>query len=211
MKFLNIFLIPLIFYKVYSFNINFFDPAIGNWKLLYCDNQILNLEKNKCELSIFPSDNKSHKLAIKIRKYEKKLGFIIFTKIINSNAYYHSCALIDNIKNDLIVENPVQSYCSLIILTAEKSISSIGIFDFPYFALKYKSGMMPKYLIKWKIDNSLNRLYIFLDNHSYVFERKLIEIKKNNNYDNITTNAFLLTTIISFLLGKFLEKTIHLE
>jgi hypothetical protein len=209
----NILFFSLVLYKVFSFNINFFDPAIGNWKLLYCDNKLLNLEKNKCELSIFPDENISNKLGIKIRKYEN-FGFIIFTKIINSKAYYDSSTLIDkeNIKDinnfNLI---PVPSYCSLIILTAEKSISSIGIFDFPYFAIKYISGMNPKYLIKWRIDNSLNRLYIFLDSYTYVFEKKIIDIKKNNNYDNITTNTFLLTNLISFFLGKLLEKTIHIE
>lgn len=71
--------------------------------------------------------------------------------------------------------------------------------------------MNPKYLIKWRIDNSLNRLYIFLDSYTYVFEKKIIDIKKNNNYDNITTNTFLLTNLISFFLGKLLEKTIHIE
>jgi len=102
-------------------------------------------------------------------------------------------------------------FCSLVILTAEKSISSIGIFDFPYFAVKYKSGMSPKYLIKWKVDNLLNRLYLYIDEHTYVFEKDFFKSFKNNDYENITTNTFLLTNLISFLLGKLLEKTIHIE
>jgi hypothetical protein len=101
-------------------------------------------------------------------------------------------------------------YCSLVMLTAQKSISSIGIFDFPYLASDYKSGMRPKYLINWRIDNALNRLYIYLDGKTYIFERGYCGKKSGIDGDTITTNAFFITNIISFLLGKLLEKAIHL-
>jgi hypothetical protein len=216
----------LLIVNVHSFKINFFDPVIGKWNLLYCDNPVLNLEKNKCELNISPE--KIDKLCVKITKSEN-VGFIRFSKTINSNAYYSACELFDE---DNIPKSPKNSfsnrinkdlgkddsnnftlddgeYCSLVILTARKSISSIGIFEFPYFASNYKSEMRTKYLISWRVDNLLNRLYIYLDKKTYIFERSYCSSKKNNGEDSITTNAFLLTNIISFLLGKLLEKTVH--
>jgi hypothetical protein len=43
----------------YSFIIKSFDNAIGNWKLLYTDNPNIdyNIEKNKIDLSIYPTIN----------------------------------------------------------------------------------------------------------------------------------------------------------
>ena len=148
-----------------SFKINFFDPVIGKWNLLYCDNPLLNLEKNKCELFIAPYEDKIDKLSVKITKLEN-FGLIRFSKTINSNAYYSAPEVFkENELNNISFSDG--DYCSLVILTAQKSISSIGIFDFPYLASDYKSGMRPKYLISWRIDNILNRLYIYLDGKTY--------------------------------------------
>ena len=71
----------LLIVSVYSFKINFFDSVIGKWNLLYCDNPILNLEKNKCELNISPYEDKIDKLFVKISKNEN-IGFIRFSKKI---------------------------------------------------------------------------------------------------------------------------------
>jgi len=98
--------------------------------------------------------------------------------------------------------------CTLLILKTEKYIKSVGIFEFPYFAINYISGMNPRYLISWKVDNILGRLYIYFDNNTYIFEKNIYD-KLDNSNDRITTNTFLATNLLSFLLGKFLEKTIH--
>lgn len=205
---INIIINATINTNINAFKINFFDPVIGKWNLLYSDNSILNLEKDNCEISISQFEDKIDKLSVKITKLEN-IGFIRFSKTINSNAYYSSKEVFeeDTINNDLIDNG---DYCSLIILTAEKSISSIGIFNFPYFASNYKSGMRPKYLVSWRIDNALNRLYIYLDGKTYIFERSHYDKKKNNEDSSITINAFFITNIISFILGKLIEKAVHL-
>jgi hypothetical protein len=202
-------IILLLFVNVYdSFKINFFDPVIGKWNLLYCDNPLLNLDKNKCELSVDPFENKIDKLSVKITKFEN-YGLLRFSKTINSNAYYSAPEVFNESELDNISFSD-GDYCSLVMLTAQKSISSIGIFDFPYLASDYKSEMRPKYLIRWRIDNALNRLYIYLDGKTYIFERGYCGKKAGSDGDTITTNAFFITNIISFLLGKLLEKAIHL-
>ena len=45
----------------------------------------------------------------------------------------------------------------------------------------------------------------------YNFLEKIYFDKSEENNDRITTNAFLITNLLSFFLGKFLEKTIHLD
>ena len=70
--------------------------------------------------------------------------------------------------------------------------------------------MNPRYLISWKVDNILGRLYIYFDNNTYIFEKNIYD-KLDNSNERITTNAFLITNLLSFLLGKFLEKTIHIS
>ena len=202
-------IIFLLFVSVVdSFKINFFDPVIGKWNLLYCDNPILNLDKNKCELEVVPFEHKIDKLSVKITKFEN-YGLVRFSKTINSNAYYSAPEVFEESELDNILFSD-GDYCSLVMLTAQKSISSIGMFDFPYLASDYKSGMRPKYLINWRIDNALNRLYIYLDGKTYIFERGYCGKKTGSDGDSVTTNAFLLTNIISFLLGKLLEKAVHL-
>jgi hypothetical protein len=100
--------------------------------------------------------------------------------------------------------------CTLLILKTEKYIKSVGVFEFPYFGIDYISGMNPRYLISWKVDNILDRLYIFFDKNTYVFEKNIYDKIEDNN-ERITTNFFLITNLLSFLLGKFLEKFIHIQ
>ena len=185
-----------------SFRLSHFEPAIGVWKLLYDNN--INLNYKNIELQIIPSKNEIDELFVKIKRYEKN-NFITYTKIISCNAINKSCEEFDDCSID---ENEV---CSLIVLKTEKYIKSIAIFEFPYLAINYISGMNPKYNIQWKANIDLNRLYINLDNHTYVFEKKILENIENNNENNVITNVFLITNLLSFFVGKILEKTLHIN
>ena len=71
--------------------------------------------------------------------------------------------------------------------------------------------MNPKYNIQWKVNIDLNRLYIKLDNNTYIFEKKILENIENNNENNVITNVFLITNLLSYFLGKILEKTLHIN
>ncbi len=182
---------------VQSLTINKFDSVIGKWKLLYSNNY--NFNDNYCELCIKPNILNDD-LYVKIKKYEYS-GFITFTKVIETSVIE---------SNENVINIKCGEECSMIILNSEKYLKSIGIFDFPYFAIKYKSIMKPKYIIIWKIDKLLNRLYIYLDNHIYVFERNYYD-KFSSNQQIITADTFLITNLISFLLGKILESTFHIK
>jgi hypothetical protein len=197
--------------QVQSFTPTIYEPIIGKWKLLYSDN-ILPNESNGWELNILPEiekyenniDSSKAKLLVKIKKNESN-KFISLTKIINSNVYTNLCEELNDEDKCLISTNNGEN-CCLVILKAEKYIKSIGIFELPYFANAYKSGMRPKYTISWKVDKLLNRLYIYADKNIYVFEKDYVSDIKLN--DRITTNSFLATSIISFLFGKFLDSII---
>jgi hypothetical protein len=156
------------------------------------------MEKNKCCLSINPLYDKE--LSVKIKRYQKN-NIFIQTKIIN-------CNVLDINYNEYNINS--HKICNLIVLNTEKYIKSIGIFEFPLIAIKYKSGMNPQYNIEWKLNNEINRLYIYFDNNTYIFERNY---KDNflSEEQMITTNTFLLTNLISFFIGKFLEKTLHIQ
>ena len=210
------------FLLTYSFIIKSFDSAIGNWKLLYTDNSFIdyNIEKNKIDLSIYPIINykknnninlkitqdykkENNILFLQIKRYEYN-NFFILTKNINCNIYDINCldyiCNTDNI-NSLIKDNKI---CSLVILNTQKYIKSIGIFELAFKGIEYKSEMKPNYYIQWRVDNILNRLYIEIDNNTYVFEK----IFYDNNYiinNKITINTFLLSNLISFLLYKIFE------
>jgi len=187
-----------------SFKINNYDCVIGKWKLLYTTNIIFNNE-NYCELCINPSLNKND-LYVKIKKYES-YGLITFTKVVESSIIENSSDIIDL---DYKIDIKCGEECSMIILNSEKYLKSIGIFEFPYFATKYKSEMKPQYLIGWKVDKLLNRLYIYLDKHTYIFERNYYD-KFSSREQIITADTFLITNLISFILGKLLESTLHIK
>lgn len=74
--------------------------------------------------------------------------------------------------------------------------------------MDYKSGMSPEYFIKWKVDIPQNRLYIYLNNTYYIFEKNYYDLDINNE-KTITTNAFLLSNLISFIIGKLLQNIFH--
>jgi hypothetical protein len=201
---LIIFFIILKIYLFNSFKINIFDRAIGRWNLLYCSNKFL--KNDKFNLIITPCENNIDEVCVKIKRYESN-KIITYSKIVNCAIEYNSCNnLIKYKKKSLYIKD--FELCTLLILKTEKYIKSIGIFEFPYFAVDYISGMNPKYLISWKVDNILGRLYIYFDDNTYIFEKNTYDKLENNN-ERITTNAFLVTNLLSFLLGKFLEKTIH--
>jgi hypothetical protein len=206
---MNIYLFILFLYlyitTIYSFKINIYNNAIGNWKLLYSSNKFL--QDTKFKLLINPCKNNLDEICVILKRCESN-NLITYTKIINCVIQNNSCNDLSSIdKCSLSIEDG--ELCSLIILKTEKYIKSIGIFEFPYFGIDYISGMSPKYLISWKVDNILGRLYIYFDNNTYIFE-KLFYDKLDNN-ESITTNVFLITNLLSFFLGKFLEKTIHIN
>lgn len=187
-----------------QFKINNFDSVIGKWKLLYTTNIIFNNE-NYCELCIKPSINKND-LYVKIKKYESN-GLITFTKVVESSIIENKCDALDL---EYKIDVKCGEECCMIILNSEKYLKSIGIFEFPYFASKYKSEMKPKYFIGWKVDKLLNRLYIYLDKHTYIFERNYYD-KFSSREQIITADTFLITNLISFILGKLLESTLHIK
>lgn len=189
----------LLKYLIYAqtFKLNKFDSAIGKWKLLYTSNNIFN--DNYCELIIRPNIV-NNDLYVKIKKYEYN-GLITFSKVIDTT-------VIEN--NEKSMELTCGEECSMIILNSEKYLKSIGSFHFPYFAIKYKSIMKPKYIILWKVDKLLNRLYIYIDNYTYIFEKNYYD-KFSSNEQIITADTFLITNLISFLLGKILESTFHIK
>ena len=202
----SIFFTILHLSMINTFKINVFDNAIGKWQLLYSSNKFL--KNNKFKLCIDPCKNNIDEVCVKIKRYESN-NLVTYSKIINCAIQNDSCDNFNNIdKCSLSVEDG--ELCSLIILKTEKYIKSIGIFEFPYFAIDYISGMSPRYLISWKVDNILGRLYIYFDNNTYIFEKNIYDKLEDNN-DRVTTNAFLITNLLSFFLGKFLEKTIHIN
>ena len=191
-----------IFYYIQigiAYHISPYESAIGRWKLLYSDNFQVN---NKyIDLRIEPDEEQ---IKIKIKRYENE-NLVTIKKLI--------VCTIDNELPTIITDiKPVNNgeTCTLILLKSQKFIKSIGIFEFPYFALDYKTGMYPKYIICWKYNAFLGRLYIYIDNYTYVFEKSYYD-KFTDKYENITMNTFLIANIISFLFGKLLEKTIHLQ
>lgn len=155
---------------------------------------------------------------------------ITYSKIINCNlftessspfshlichSHHHSKPSLDS-KNSLEwVDNSEEiekvqkirenEQCSLVVLESEKMIKSIGIFEFPHITFLYKSAMNPTYAITWKIDTQLNRLYVYFDKNTYVFEREFYD-EMIMNKQSITTNTFIVTNIISFIMCKLLEK-----
>jgi hypothetical protein len=185
--------IRLLFLSLYivsnSFKINIFDNAIGKWKLLYSSNKFI--KNNKFHICINPCNEKMDEACVKIKRYESN-NFITYSKIIN-------CALVNKTNSNQV--------CSLLVLKTEKYGNlKIGIFEFPYFTVEYISGMRPKYFLNWRVQNS--RLYIVLDNNTYIFEKMVYD--KSSDETKITTNAFIITNLLSFFFGKFLEKTFHL-
>ena len=203
---MNIFLfLSFITNNINSFKINTFDSAIGKWQLLYSSNKFL--KDNKFKILIDPCKNNINEVCVKIKRYESN-NLITYSKIANC-ALDNSCNNLSNSEKYSLSKKDSE-LCSLIVLKTEKYIKSIGIFEFPYFAINYISGMSPKYLISWKVDNILGRLYIYFDNNTYIFEKNFYDKLEDNN-DSVTTNVFLLTNLLSFLFGKFLEKTIHIN
>ncbi len=176
-----------------------YDSAIGRWKLLYSDNFKVN--SKHIDLCIEPCNEQ---LKIKIKRYEND-NLIIIKKIILCTVDQEYSYMIPETKQ---INN--SETCTLILLKSQKFIKSIGIFEFPYFALDYRTGMCPKYVICWKYNHFLGRLYIYIDNYTYVFHKNYYD-KLNDRNDNISMNMFIVANIISFIFGKFLEKIIHLQ
>lgn len=187
-----------IIHLIYCVKINIFEPTIGKWKLLYTTND--NIMNNNFDLNIVPINNKINELLINIKRYET-YGFISFVKVIN-------CKVINDNNVYTFLKN--NNLCSLFVFTTKKIVKSIGIFEFPYFAINYISGMNPKYIVKWKVNNDLGRLYVIIDKDTYVFEKKYYD-KLDERDESVTTNIFLITNTLSFLLGKFLENFIHIN
>ena len=173
-----------------------YESCIGNWKLLYSDNKYIN--NNNLDIEIYPI--KDDEVSVKIKKCES-YNFITYKKIISCLAYVEKC-MVDNDFND-------GEICTLIVLKSEKNIKSIGIFEFPYFSRDYITGLSPKYMIIYKTDLQLNRLYIFFDKNIYVFQRIFEKIYTKE--ERVITNVFLITNLISFYLGKILEKYINIK
>ena len=195
-----IFLFSLLMY-VNAYRISPYDSAIGRWKLLYSDNFELN--NKHIDLCIEPYEDQ---LKIKIKRYEND-NVITIKKMIYCTVEYGIPDINYNIQFIPLNDGEI---CTLILLKSQKFIKSIGIFEFPYFALNYKTGMCPKYIICWKYNAFLQRLYIYIDNYTYVFDKNYYD-KFTDKHDSIMTNTFFITNIISFILGKLLEKTIHLQ
>ncbi len=205
---LKIYIILSILCVINCFNLFPYEPCIGNWKLLYTDNKYLydnnNLYNNNLDIEIYPI--KENELSVKIKRCES-YNFIIYKKIIRCLAYYNDCSDFDK----CMIENDFNDgeVCSLIVLKSEKNIKSIGIFEFPYFSRSYITGLNPKYFIIYKIDTQLNRLYIYFDKNKYVFQRSIDKLYKK--VERVLTNVFLITNLISFYLGKLLEKIINIH
>ena len=187
------------------YSLSLLEPTIGRWKLLYTDSILYN-KKNDCYLDIFPIDNNKNKLSIEINRIEKKNIMILRKKItsktvcitdpkksdivspriinlsLSQGPYSRGCTSrqrSSGILYNSIIKN--KNRCSLVILTSEKFIQSIGIFQIPYFGINYKSEMRPEYLITWDFDIQLNRLYIYFDNNKYIFERNLLDTGEITN------------------------------
>ena len=203
MQLLSIYIILSLFYITNSFNLLPYEPCIGNWKLLYTDNEYLK-KNNNLDIEIYPI--KENELSVKIKRCES-FNFIIYKKIIKCLAYYNDCSDVEK----CMIENDFNDgeICSLIVLKSEKNIKSIGIFEFPYFSQDYNTGLNPKYMIIYKMDLQLNRLYIYFDKNKYVFQRNNDKIYRKE--ERVTTNVFLITNLISFYLGKLLEKFINIH
>jgi hypothetical protein len=180
-----------------SYRLSPYETAIGRWKLLYTDNYQFN-SKN-VDMCIEPDENQ---IKIRIKRYEHD-NLVTIKKVI-------LCTIQHKLSDDIPIPINNGEICTLILLKSQKFIKSIGIFEFPYFALNYKTGMYPKYEISWKYNPLLGRLYIYIDNHTYVFDRKYYD-KFTDKQDNITMNTFIIANFVSFLFGKLLEKTIHLQ
>ena len=186
-----------------TYRVSPYDSAIGRWKLLYSDNFQVN--NKHIDLCVEPDEDQ---LKIKIKRYEHDNMIIIKKLILCTVEYGKPESLVDFTQKNKSINNG--ETCTLILLKSQKFIKSIGIFEFPYFALNYKTGMCPKYIIYWKYNRVLGRLYIYLDNYTYVFEKNYYD-KFNDKQDNISMNIFIVANIISFVFGKLLEKTIHLQ
>jgi hypothetical protein len=189
LTFINIFSL-LTVNNALNYN-KYFEPSIGKWKLLYTDNTLFipNKKNNQCNLDIYPSDA-PNKLYVEINRYENR-NFILQKKTINSNVFCVSCEL----------DEESNRQCSLFILQSKKLIQSIGIFEIPYLEMNYKSGMSPEYFIKWKVDLMQNDTY-------YIFEKNYYDLDINNE-KTITTNAFLVSNLVSFIIGKLLQNIIE--
>lgn len=192
---------------VSSFTLSSFEPTIGKWKFLYTTNT--DLTNRNFDIQISPSNEDINDMVVKIKIYES-LNILKYTKIINCNVM-HGLPKQYYTLNECLLFPEDGEICSLLILKAEKIFKSIGIFEFPYFTINYTSGMNPKYIITWKVDYLLNRLYINIETDTYIFEKKNNDYIDSHNEESVTTNVFLITNLLSFFFGKLLEKTIHMN
>lgn len=113
-----------------AYRVSPYDSAIGRWKLLYSDNFQIN---NKyIDLCIEPDEDQ---LKIKIKRYENENLITIKKNIL--------CTVDKELPYINSEYKPINNgeTCTLILLKSQKFIKSIGIFEFPYFALNYKTGM----------------------------------------------------------------------
>lgn len=169
MKFILLNLL-LRFFLLYGFKINSFEPIIGNWRLLYTNGKYS--KDNRLSLKIIPFNNELNNVNVDIKHCENN-NILTFTKIINCNLKDHDCNAVNDIDNCNFQINGGER-CCLIIKKTEKYIKSIGVFEFPYFSIKYNSSMNKKYTVIWKINHLLGRLYIYFDNDTYIFEKNIM-------------------------------------
>jgi hypothetical protein len=191
----NNLILNLIFYMFIltdGLKINTIHNSIGKWSLLYTSDICFNKE---LVLDINPSRNLLNELDVKISiiykksfyKYKKTISFV--TKDIN-------CDITDT-------EN---IECNLKFLTSEKYIQSFGIIDFPQITEKYDSSYQNIIIPTSKIYINCNKLYIFFNNHNYIFDR-IVNVPKEK--ENIVSQTFVLSNLLSFFIGKIFENFMH--
>jgi hypothetical protein len=182
--------------------INSIDNAIGKWSLLYTSNicftddllldikpstilENLNLNQNQYEYDF------DIKLTITCRNH-----FINTQKILSFITKEVECDLIDSNKIN----------CNLLFLTSEKYIQSLGIIDFPQIIKKYNSSYQYENMLKSNVYINCDKLYIYFNNHNYIFE-KIINVSQQK--ENIISQTFIMSNLLSFAFGKLFDNIMH--
>ncbi len=194
----------LVSYKSTSIMKNY-EPIIGKWNLLYSNDE--NFRKYDCELSIYPS-NDLLELCVNIKRLDS-IGLITYTKIVNAMVKNINCEEYNTFKECPIIDNS-DEYCSLVLLKSEKYIKSVWIVEFPYFPKEYNTQMKEEYILRWKSDVILNRLYIFIDKKIYVFEKKIYKNGNQGKDSVIFMNIFIISNFFSILFDKMFDILFHL-
>ena len=181
--------------KINSFNglkINSINNVIGQWSLLYTSNLCFN---DELLLDIRPTKILSNDLDIKLI-ITCKNHFVNTQKILSFIAKDVECDLINTEKIN----------CKIIFLTSEKYIQSLGIIDFPQIIKKYDSSYQYNNILESNIFINYNKLYIYFNNHNYIFDR-IINVPRQK--ENIISLTFILSNLLSLAFGKILENITH--